>query len=79
MKKTKTEESCFYYIQEGGSSTEGFYLHGFDKLKDAVAHRGGAIRSAYNVGPIIPVSKALANRPGFDEFVSELIKKGIPS
>lgn len=79
MAKPKTEEQAFFYIQQGGSSTEGYYPHGFNKRKEAVAHRGSAIRAAYLCGPIIPVAKKLADQPGFDDFIQKLIQEGIPS
>lgn len=65
---------AYYYVQVGGSSTDGSYVHGFNTKHHAEKHRQGAIRAAYECGPIISVPRATADAPGFDNFVQDLIE-----
>ncbi len=66
----------FYYVQEGGSSTE-VYLHGFDTLKAAEKGRVSCEKSAYRTTGIVEVPRELADTKGFHEAVEDLLKASL--
>jgi hypothetical protein len=60
-------------LQEGGSSSEGFFVHQFDTTKQAESYRRSAARGSYRTTPPVTVPGELASHPQFEEVVRELL------
>lgn len=60
-------------LQEGGSSSEGFYVHQFDTPKQAESYRRSAARAAYRTTVPVLVPGGLASHPKFEQIVRELL------
>jgi hypothetical protein len=70
----KQQESVFVVVQEGGSSTE-LYVQQFDSSDAAHDYRVDCWKNgAYRTSPIVEVPRTLADHPGFDDAVQELLK-----